>query len=258
MKQPDLTRVGLGLFSSVLLFMVLSFSTTSSNAQTSNIVAAYDAFVDPNNPTTNYDGARLEVTYSNFPNFTATRRTLLQFNLSGESTKLSTTPVAVHVVENNLPAGASVKLGLYTLVDSWEETTVTFANQPAVGELLQTVDVAAGFTGRVKFDAATVSAYLEAQRTSDNKAAFLLQLDGGSGSLGFAGNLLFEDHEGTHDGVNGNEPMLLTPAAMPTATATATPTVPPTQISTPALPTMTPATTPTQSVRSIFLPFVER
>jgi hypothetical protein len=71
------------------------------------------------------------------------------------------------------------------LADGWDETTVTFDTQPTVGNLLQTIDIAASFTGAVSFDNAAVNNYLEAQRTGDGTASFLLRLDSGTGDLGF-------------------------------------------------------------------------
>jgi hypothetical protein len=56
-----------------------------------------------------------------------------------------------------------------------------------------------------------LTAILEAEHIGDRVASFLLILDGGAEPLGFGGNLLFENGEGSHDGVNGNEPVLASP-----------------------------------------------
>jgi hypothetical protein len=117
---------------------------------------------------------------------------------------------------------------------------VTWENGPATGDLLQSVPIAAGFLGPVEFKAAAVRDYLTAERAGDGVASFLLVLSGGSGELGFGGNLLFENREGGHDGVNGNEPFItLSPVT------TVTPTVTPSPSATAAAMTTTPTATVT-------------
>lgn len=172
------------------------------------LTASQDAFVDPNNPTTAFNGQRLEVTYSNFPTFTATRRSLIQFNVATVASSLSAAGLVLQVVENNLPPSAQVNVGLYALADGWSESTVTQQTAPAPSLLLQTLTVGAGVTGQLRFTASTVGTYLESARTGDGIASLFVRLDSGSGDLGFGGNLLFEDREGSADGVNGNEPAI--------------------------------------------------
>jgi hypothetical protein len=203
-------------FSYHLLFLTLFWAILTSGpwsdrarAQPATVSASADTFVDPNNPNTNYDDQRLEVTYSNFPGFVSTRYSLLQFDLSSLASVADESAVVVEVVENNLPAGAAVDLALYEVAgDTWAEDTVTFNTSPSAGSLLQTVNVSAGFTGQVSFDSAGVGTYVEQERVGDGTASFLLRLDAGSGDLAFGGNILFEDREGTDDGLNGNEPFI--------------------------------------------------
>ncbi len=229
MRKVRLPLIAL-LLAGLVLTQASRWSATPAFAQTA-LVATQDTFVDPNNPTTAYDGKRLELAYSNFPTLLGTRRTLLQFNLTGIPDSLSTAPLLLTMVENNFPAGATLTLGLYGLADNWNEAAVTFATLPTVSTQLQTISVVAGTTGEIRFSAAAIGAYLEAQRAGDGVASFLLRIDDGSGTLGFGGNLFFEDSEGSSDGVNGNEPVIEAPATVPTATLTNT-TVPPTATST--------------------------
>ena len=240
----------------------------SQAGQSDKLPASADAVLDPNNPTTNYGATQLEVTYSNFPSFAATRRSLLQFDLATTTAALDNAALVVTVVESNLAAGGQLTVTLYATGDGWTESTVTWENQPALGALLQTVTVAAGFLGEVEFNNTAVRNYLAAERDGDVKAALVLALTGGSGELGFGGNLLCESREGAHDGVNGNEPFIALPTpGTVTATATATevavttptPSVTATTVETPAVTatatmtvtmtaTVTPATiTPTRS-----------
>lgn len=186
-----------------------------ASAQTTNLDSTQDAFVDPINSGTNYDVQQLELTYSNFPAFVATRRAVVQFDVSGVGNDISTAQLVVQVVANNTPAGATVEIGLYGADDGWTEENVTFASAPSEGALLQTVSVASGALDTVTFDAAEVGAYIESQRTGDGVASFVLRLASGSGNLGFGGNLLLEDREGSANGVDGDEPYLVLPAALP-------------------------------------------
>lgn len=201
----------LALALSLTLFLS---SYTDAWAQ-STLPATQDTFVDPNNPTVNYDagkpnGGRLEVAYSRLIEFAPTRRFLLQFDLSGTATNLSASPVVLYLGENNIPANATVTLSLYTTGDTWQETTVTHNTTPAPGTLLQSIAIAADTENtQLRFDAPAVSDYLEGERTGDGTASLLLRLDTDERSVAFGGNLLFEDREGSADGVNGNEPHIV-------------------------------------------------
>ncbi len=174
-----------------------------------------DGFVDPNNAATVYNGERLELTFSNFPSFAPTRRVLLQFDLARQESDLTGAQLQLTVMENHINVNGTVVVALYGAADDWNETAVTWATRPLEATLLQTVTVTGGALGAITFDAATVGAYLEGERTGDQVASVYLLLDGGEGTLGFAGNLFFEDREGSADGMNGNEPTLVLPNAQP-------------------------------------------
>ncbi len=176
------------------------------------LLPAQDTFIDPNNPATAYNGDRLELTFSNFPGFAPTRRSLLQFDLAGQAGELIGTQLQLTVVENNINPNSSVVVALYAAADGWVESGVTWESRPLEATLLQTATVAGGALGTLIFDAAAVGAYLEGERGGDGMASLYLLLQGGDGTLGFGGNLFFEDREGSADGVNGNEPTLLLPA----------------------------------------------
>ena len=182
-----------------------------TSAQMNRLPASHDAFIDLNNPQTSYDGQRLEVTYSHFlADFKPTRRSLLQFDLSGVTAELEQARLVVEVVENNLPPEASLDLALYGVVDGWEKSALTFDSRPQEDVLLETVSVAGGYIGPVRFGENTPSLgrYLAQERQGDGLVSFELRFENGAGALGFAGNVLFEDSEGSADGVNGNEPFL--------------------------------------------------
>ena len=247
-----INRFKLAKFHYVLVVLLVTVAAAAlwqnhASAQTNRLSAQGDTLVDPNNPSVNYNGQRLETTYSNFPTFVATRFSLLQFNLSGTSSVSDQSQLTLEIVENNIPGGGTVAVALYTTEDSWAENTVTFDTRPAAGTLLQTIDVSAGTTGPLTFGNGAVGAYIEQSRTGDGLASFIVRLDGGSGNLGFGSNILFEDREGSDDGINGNEPFINLLPEPATVTPTFTPTDTPVPTDTPTntpVPTDTPTNTP--------------
>ena len=228
-----------------------------------SIPASQDAFVDLNNPNVTYDDQRLDMTYSHLINLTSTRKSVIQFSLAGISSSPTEVAFELTVVENLIPEGGSVDIAIFELEDNWTETGITWNLFPAVGDQLQTVTVLGGDLGALTFSGPAINQYVEAERTGDGIVSFLAIISGGEGDLGFAGVVLVEDREGSHDGINGNEPKLIlqgidatatptftptwtstpTDEATPTMTSTATPTVMPT-----ATPTMTPTATPTATL----------
>lgn len=224
---------------------------------TIRIPATQDTFVDINNANSNYNGNRLEATYSNFTQLNPTRYTLLQFSLASITSPIDAeTALVLQLVENNLPASATFDLALYAVLDQWAESTATFATRPSQGQRLQLLTISSTTNGPARFDAPAVYSYLEAERNGDQIASFLLYIEAADGTPGFAGSVLFEDREGSHDGINGNEPHLeqsvdiTTPTMTPTVTGTPTEStqIPSTPTSTPTLtgtmPTATATATP--------------
>ncbi len=184
--------------------------------------ASEDTFVDLNAPDHNFDCTGsppkgLELLYSNFPGFVSTREAYLQFDLSGVSGPAELSSLSVHIVQNALPGSAMVNLSLYaTSDDAWNETTLTYNNQPAAPTLthLQTVTVTSIVTGELIFDDPQVGQTIETERQTDQTASFLLRLTGGT-DLEFGGGLSFEDREGCHGDPGADEPVIKLQSAMP-------------------------------------------
>jgi hypothetical protein len=194
-----------------LLLTIVAFLPAMVTA-TPVISVNADTFVDPNNPTNSYNNQRLELSYSSFSSFQGVRRIFVKIDLSGVSTDTSNSTLHLTIVENNLPDGVTVQVGLYqVLSDTWNEST-NDSNAPAPSTLLDTVSVSSGQLSQIKFGDGTashaVSTYIKSQQSGDGTASFLIRLDNGSGSLGFGTNIFFEDREGSADGVNGNEPYI--------------------------------------------------
>lgn len=239
----------------LLLFMlVLGWHSNLAvvYAQTTR-TASQDTFIDINEESTGHNSQSLVVAFSNFGSFTATKKVLIQFDLSTESSALTGAPLVLQMTANGLTSG-SVTLRLSQLSDGWNEST-TATNAPSAGSSLGSITLNAGFTGEVRFTDASIGTYLETQRTGDDQASFILELTTGP-SGNFGTNLVFADRE------SGNGPQIEVPVP-PTATSTPTPTstfiVIPTNTSTatgtqtatptntPIVPTSTATPTPTNT-----------
>jgi hypothetical protein len=209
------------LLSLTLIMLVLGFSTV--HAQTF-LPATHDTFIDPNDPSFNYNPGgspgtgRLDVGYSNFFGFDPSQRSMVRFDVSSVTATTGRSLVVFDLVVNSLIGSEAMDLSLYKLADdTWDESTVTFANAPTgattwplpATDLLQTMTINSGYTGPVTFGSISVDnpvgAYIEQERLGDGEASFLLVFDGGT-NLEFAGLITFEDSENT--GGSGNTPYI--------------------------------------------------
>ncbi len=215
----------LGLLVCLGSFLAMPITALPRTQPNSVHMAKQDTFVDINNANNNYNGNRLEITYSNFLGLQPTRAVLLQFDLAGLADSFTAnTALVMTLVENNLPMDASLNLALYTTSDQWEEAQVTYATRPSQGTQLQTLTISDTTMGEIHFDAEAVRNYLATEYAGDKLASFVLSVSGGSGTLGFAGSVIFEDREGSNDGINGDEPYLGGVIVLEPPTATTTPT----------------------------------
>ncbi len=265
MNRP-LSIIALTLLALATLGAIASLTSLRAWAdiQSISIPASQDAFVDLNNPDITYDDQRLDMTYSHFISLTPTRKSVLQFSLADIASSPTAVALELTIVKNLIPEGGSVEVTLFGLEDDWTETDVTWNLFPTVGAQLQTVTVLSGNLDALTFSGSAIGQYVETERTGDGVVSFLAIISGGEGDLGFAGVVLVEDREGSHDGINGNEPKLILQGidatATPTATSSSTPidtstptstaTLTPTIISTPNEETVTPTSvtsTPTST-----------
>ena len=212
-KPNQLKRITVILSVTILTGLVAWLGSMPVKAQMTRLPASHDAFIDLNNPQSRYDGQRLEVTYSHFlEDFKPTRRSLLQFDLSRTTGQIDQARLVIEVVENNLPSEATLNLALYGLTNAREKNAMTYDTRPGGDVLLETTSITGGYVGPLKFGEAgaeqTLGQHLAKARQGQGLVTFELRFEGGAGKLGFAGNALFEDSEGSADGVNGNEPFL--------------------------------------------------
>jgi hypothetical protein len=214
-------------------FFVTSKQITSSvYAQTTTVAATQDTYINFQSPSSNYDGGKLLLSYSRDVNnqFVVTKRVLLQFDLTGVATPLSSATVKLSILVNSI-ANGNATVTVYGTDDNWTEGAVTHSSAPTEGSSLGTASVAPGATGTLAFSGSSLRTYLETARTGDGKASLILAITAGPG---FGANLQFDDSEGS------NGPFIEIPAPTPTPTITNTPT----QTNTPTI-TNTPTNTPT-------------
>jgi hypothetical protein len=224
-------------------FFVTSKQITSSvYAQTTTVAATQDTYVNFQSPSSNYDGGKLLLSYSRDVNnqFVVTKRVLLQFDLTGVATPLSSATVKLSILVNSI-ANGNATVTVYGTDDNWTEGAVTHSSAPTEGSSLGTASVAPGATGTLAFSGSSLRTYLETARTGDGKASLILAITAGPG---FGANLQFDDSEGS------NGPFIEIPPPTPTPTTTNTPTITNTPTNTPTAtntgtPTATRTPTPT-------------
>ena len=231
-------RLVLHLLPIMLVLLLGSFFVTSKQitssvyAQTTTVAATQDTYINFQSPSSNYDGGKLLLSYSRDVNnqFVVTKRVLLQFDLTGVATPLSSATVKLSILVNSI-ANGNATVTVYGTDDNWTEGAVTHSSAPTEGSSLGTASVAPGATGTLAFSGSSLRTYLETARTGDGKASLILAITAGPG---FGANLQFDDSEGS------NGPFIEIPAPTPTPTITNTPT----QTNTPTI-TNTPTNTPT-------------
>ena len=194
----------------VPLICIFAFSGLwhgQASAQTIRILPTDDVIIDPNNADDIINGRGLEVAYSNFPTFSPTRRSLLRFEVLND-VDLSNAAVVIEIV-GALPT-AAVQLGLYAADDNWREDSITWNSRPGRQSALQSLTIASDSARTLRFDAQAVRDYLVgeqpgAEETGDGVASFWLELESVDG-VSFAGNVVFQDREGSLDAPSGSEP----------------------------------------------------
>lgn len=174
-----------------------------------------DAWVDINEPNTNFDNATIAVDYAYQPSWVITRIGYLRFDLSLITADvLATTRLRLYVVAEPWTVGDN-ELALWSTGDDWngsasgngDETTLLWTNAPSLIASLDTSP--AGDTGTwVEFSSATLASYINSQRAAnggDNIASFAVQWQGCS-PCGIADNTMFEDRENAYG--SGQTPQL--------------------------------------------------
>ncbi len=202
-------------------FLLLGFATLqgfSALSGTQVISPQHDAYIDLNNPNTNYDpcasnSGGLDLGYSAFPSFLSTREIYLKFDLSGISESANRSLFSVTITNNVWEPGSTLSVSLYGIpTDGWDETIITWNNKPTGSPiLLETQQIAAGYESALTFgdpaSANPVGTFIEDERTNDGHVTFLIKLTGGS-DVQFAGLSTIEDRESCLTPTSGDEPTI--------------------------------------------------
>jgi hypothetical protein len=135
----------------------------------------------------------------------------LKFDLVGITGSMAQDQLVAQLISNTVPT--TITLDLYGVSDQGGAASIISDRVALPGKLLQSVTLAAGFTGPVRFAQPVVGTYLEAERTGDGIATLLLSWTPNTSAQPGEGHLLFEDSVGT---VNGNVSFIdrLTPALL--------------------------------------------
>lgn len=163
--------------------LVIAASFTSVLAQASGPVDA-DASTDINTPgaTTNDDRLRVEAGTPNCAN-SRTRISFVKWDVSAVNQAVSSATMTFGVQSVTLASATAgnQQVVLYATGDSWDETTVNWGNQPALGAVLQSVVVPSTGGGTVVFNSPELAAYVQQEANGDNVASFALALTGNCG-----------------------------------------------------------------------------
>lgn len=218
-------RIKMQIFSPVLQLILLAVNALPADAMSTSLplyrehrlqtasttfTPSADSYVDSGNPSTNY-GSQTQLRADGSP----TVRSYVRFNVQGLSG--SVTRATLRVYANSSSSGGYEARGVSN--NSWEESTITYNNAPAVGNVLGS---SGGFSGGT-WTSVEITAYI-----TGNGSYNLAVVVPGSTAVSFASRES-----------GGNAPRLVVETQ-----DTSSPTPSPTQTSTP-LPTTTPTFTPT-------------
>jgi PKD repeat protein len=108
-----------------------------------------------------------------------TRRAYLQFDLTRFAASSADSAIFTVEVNYHQTPGVSVPLKLYSVAsDSWNESTLTWNNEPGPGALLGTINVSD--VGPVSFD---LTSYVSAELTGDKTVSLVLLDDSGTNQM---------------------------------------------------------------------------
>ena len=181
-KRGFMKKVILIMMLLILLPVAIVFAAT---------VATEDSYVSATSGQTgtNFDGNNIQVASSSVGSCVPSRTTYMKFNLSAVNGEVSnnTTSSNLTITANFVQSGSNGSLSLYRVTDdTWDETTITNANAPALGAEIMTAAVPSG-TGSVVFSSAALNTYLNEQSAfvgggdataGDNTASFALRITG--------------------------------------------------------------------------------
>lgn len=154
-----------------------------------------DSYVDVNSPDDNFNGNLLEVSAST-ARCEPTSMTFLQWNLLHIPAYSIVHTATLTLTVNYAMNADAAQVALYATGDTWSEDTLTYVNAPAKGVKIESQPVPA--MGHVlTFNSEALRAYLEEQLAGNQRASFVLFLEGVC-STGYT-FVLFNDRESGTD-----------------------------------------------------------
>ncbi|MBN1315970.1 MAG: DNRLRE domain-containing protein [Anaerolineales bacterium] len=201
-------------FSLLLLILLVTSVTADLTLEPSD-----DTYIDINKPDLNLNSAKLILDYSNIPACYITRRAFLRFDLTSISQDIGSDTYLRLYVEHG--PGWNGNLVIRSVSDDWngsasgngDETTLTWSNAPAPGDVLDTQSI--GATGDfIIFSSSALSTHINNQRSDhggDDTVSFVIEW---SGCVTLFDNIILEDKDDT--GGTGYSPELrpFTPTAV--------------------------------------------
>jgi hypothetical protein len=152
----------------------------------------HDAYVKEGEQDTNYDLDDLAVSGSTSA-CNPTDTSYLGWDLSSVGSDAVVDTVVLTLTTHYASNADSATLGLYETGDAWDETTLTAANAPALGALIETRAAPSATGEMVTFSSPALRDYVAAQASGDDRVSFALRFTGGCAAG--ASVVIFEDAE---------------------------------------------------------------
>ncbi len=160
----------------ILLGLVLLMAHSVAVWARPAIPPGHDTYVDVNSPDENFNANQLEVSAST-TRCAPTSMTFLQWNLLHIPAYSLVHTATLTLTVNYAMNAEAAQVALYATGDAWSEDTLTYANAPAKGTKIESQPVPV--VGQVlTFNSEALRAYLEAQLAGNQKASFVLFLEG--------------------------------------------------------------------------------
>nr|WP_320014428.1 DNRLRE domain-containing protein [uncultured Desulfobacter sp.] len=145
------------LFFSVIVLFFIGVAVPEANSALSNVILqpddGKDAYIQGS------DQSDYQAQYNNYgdePTLVSSKSAnpnggLIEFNLSDQSSDIQSASLSVYLVSN---ANDTTTIGVYQILESWDEGTVTWANQPEVNPVAVDLNILSGDDGNnfITFD----------------------------------------------------------------------------------------------------------
>jgi hypothetical protein len=182
-------------FTTALVILIAVFCAQAALALASGS-PSQDSYVRETNPDANFDGEDLSVVGStNACNPTDT--VFLQWDLSSIADGETVHSATLKLTPRFVTSTSDAMLSLYETGDGWTEGAITANNDPAIGNLIQTISAPTAVGEQAVFSNGALATYLNNQAAGDNIASFALRFS--SGCAASVSGIIFQDEESPAD-----------------------------------------------------------